>query len=287
LNTKQLDGETNLKPKLPFTQIDAALKDISNKQAVDSSLDFVSSLKIYASKPDADLYKFQGSVEMGGSQHSLDLKQFLHRGALVKNSNYLDAVVVYTGVDTKIVMNQGKYIFKQSQLDKAINLITIWNMLVIFILATIMTLKAFSFLDENMPEGGGGAAYIFYGAPSDLGIKAFGSYYLLFNQFIPFELIIILEMVKIHYTGFIEADVHLINEESGRQIKVQNLSMHEEIGQIQYLFCDKTGTLTQNKLLFRELESRKHSVEDQSWLMRCIALCHDAVRINGKLSGPS
>jgi hypothetical protein len=39
-----------------------------------------------------------------------------------------------------------------------------------------------------------------------MGVKAFGSYYLLLNQFIPYELLIIIEMVKIHYTGFIEND---------------------------------------------------------------------------------
>lgn len=60
--------------------------------------------------------------------------------------------------------------------------------------------------------------------------KAFGSYYLLFNQFIPFELIIILEMVKIHYTILMESDIELYNEEAGNRFLVQNLSMHEEIG---------------------------------------------------------
>jgi len=67
--------------------------------------------------------------------------------------------------------------------DKAINLITIWNMFMIFFLALIMTIKSFNFLkqwrDPNNPIGG--AYYIFYNSPDDLGFKAFGSYYLLFN----------------------------------------------------------------------------------------------------------
>ena len=53
-------------------------------------------------------------------------------------------------------------------------------------------------------------------------------------------------MIKIWYTGFIEHDVQLYNVEAGKNLEVQNLSMHEEMGQIQYLFCDKTGTLTKN-----------------------------------------
>ena len=133
-------------------------------------------------------------------------------------------------------------------------------------------------------------------------------------------------MIKIWYTGFIEHDVSLYNVEAGKSLDVQNLSMHEEMGQIQYLFCDKTGTLTKNQLIFREMAVLE-SDQDQSntqvqhitmttttmgsalgpflskkaaWkfkklppsqslenTLRCILLCHDVLRINGKLSGSS
>lgn len=131
-------------------------------------------------------------------------------------------------------------------------------MFLIFLLAGIMTSKSFKFLqDYRAPDGNNkgksGAYYIFYNSPDDLGFKAFGSYYLLFNQFIPFELVILIEMSKIYYTSFMEKDIELHNVEAGNSFKVQNLSMHEEMGQIQYLFCDKTGTLTKNMLVFREM----------------------------------
>ena len=58
-----------------------------------------------------------------------------------------------------------------------------------------------------MPNGPGtGAYYVFEDSPGDLGVKAFGSYYLLFNEFIPIELLIIIEMCKIHYTLYMERD---------------------------------------------------------------------------------
>ena len=104
-------------------------------------------VQIQALHPDADLYKFTGEVNLAFDKAiELDLKQFLHRGSTLKNSNFVDALVIYTGIHTKIVMNQGKYEFKQSQVDKAINLMTIWNMFVIFFLALIMTVKSFKFL---------------------------------------------------------------------------------------------------------------------------------------------
>ena len=49
-----------------------------------------------------------------------------------------------------------------------------------------------------------------------------------------------------YYTSWIESDVKLHNVESANSVKVQNLSILEELAQINYLFCDKTGTLTKN-----------------------------------------
>jgi phospholipid-translocating ATPase len=148
----------------------------------------------------------------------LDIKQFIHRGTMVVNSGHIDALVVYTGNDTKIVLNQGKYIFKYSHLEKAINLITLWNMFVIFFLALIMTLNYNSFLNKwsDSSTQTSGAYYLFYGSPKNLAFKVFGSYYLLFNQFIPFELIIIIEMMKIWYTAFIQRDIILHNVDEGK-----------------------------------------------------------------------
>lgn len=101
-------------------------------------------------------------------------------------------------------------------------------------------------------------------------------------------------MVKIHYTILMESDIQLYNEEAGNRFLVQNLSMHEEIGQIQYLFCDKTGTLTKNQLVFRHMsvpgqaeQPVLHDSEELNQMLRCICLCHDVLRLDGKLSGSS
>lgn len=63
---------------------------------------------------------------------------------------------------------------------------------------------------------------------------------------IPLEAIVFLELVRMFYSFLAEADIHLIDQSTGNSIKIQNQSMIEELGQIQYLFCDKTGTLTKN-----------------------------------------
>ena len=120
-------------------------------------------------------------------------------------------------------------------------------MMLIFIISFIWAANAFSFLADYKKDGAReGAYYAYERAPEDLGFKVFLTYLLLSNQFIPFELIIMVETTRLYYNGFLEKDIKLHNEEAGKAIKVNNLGMVEDMGMIEWLFCDKTGTLTKN-----------------------------------------
>lgn len=46
-----------------------------------------------------------------------------------------------------------------------------------------------------------------------------------------------------------------INEKHGTldKLRVNNMNLLEDLADIRYIFCDKTGTLTQNELVFKEL----------------------------------
>ena len=71
---------------------------------------FLEKMKITASKPERDLYKFDGNIDLGDGKKNKELKlvNFLHRGSILKNSVKIDAVVVYTGHDSKLAMNVQK-----------------------------------------------------------------------------------------------------------------------------------------------------------------------------------
>jgi phospholipid-transporting ATPase len=90
-------------------------------------------------------------------------------------------------------------------------------------------------------------------------LKALGSFYLLFNQLIPLTIVVILEMSKVNYTTIIEGDADMVFEDhfikNTRGCSVQNLSITEELGQVNYIFSDKTGTLTNNVLTFKQLST--------------------------------
>jgi magnesium-transporting ATPase (P-type) len=56
--------------------------------------------------PDPDLYNATGTISIGGDTSlNVDTKQFMLRGAILKNTEWIIGVVAYTGIDTKIMKN--------------------------------------------------------------------------------------------------------------------------------------------------------------------------------------
>ena len=81
--------------------------------------------------------------------------------------------------------------------------------------------------------------------------------YLIVNSFVPLDLLAMLEISKLMFTPIMQNDCEMMYvDEILRdtvQFKANTLNLAEELGQVDYIFCDKTGTLTQNELVFREL----------------------------------
>lgn len=75
-------------------------------------------------------------------------------------------------------------------------------------------------------------------------IKGFGSWFLIMMNFVSISLIVSLEMVKFVQGIFIEYDYMIYDETKNMPAVTQSSNLNEELGMVNYIFSDKTGTLT-------------------------------------------
>ena len=129
------------------------------------------------------------------------------------------------------------------------------NVILMLSMASSLAFANYAFTDRNYEK----YDYLFERGPSagELAFSAFFSFYLILNSFIPLELPIIIEISKFLTTYFMQNDVTLMQVNTKFKeidcLRVNNMNLHEELANISYVFCDKTGTLTQNELVFKKL----------------------------------
>ena len=109
---------------------------------------------MHAINPIKELYSWQGKIDadIDGelTSHKVDINSFLHCGSSLENSGSVVALVVYTGPETKLIMNLGKYKFKQSQFEKVLNGVLCFNLACAIILAIINVLLYRGFTKKHL-----------------------------------------------------------------------------------------------------------------------------------------
>lgn len=206
VSTANLDGERNLKPKLA-------------PQMTQKKLDEKDTVSINCMPPHKDIYKFDATIKKGSDTQTLDLKQFIPRGSMVKNSDNVYALVVYTATDTKLALNEGKYRSKISEYARILNIFLSINIFIMFTALVFMSQVGNRKFNKKY---GDQMYYVFdetEAAKQEDGkidyeeytFKAMMSFYLLFNGLLPLDLAVTLMITKLFMVGLIVADYYMVD----------------------------------------------------------------------------
>ena len=204
--------------------------------------------------PNNDIYKFDGNFSVQGKRESLISDNFVLKGSKLRNTGALYGVVIYSGHQTKVMMNSSKPRFKISDLERLTNLSILIILVTQFILAAIAAITgtlAASSTDDNIKwllQGIEGEENL---SKTELFVQLFGSWVLMLTNFVPISLIVTLELVKFWQGIFMSTDFLMYDKEMMEGMRCQSSNLNEQLGQIEYVFSDKTGTLTCNIMEFR------------------------------------
>jgi phospholipid-transporting ATPase len=200
LETANLDGEKNLKPKNCIAQIFNMFKDIDNCVRIKATIVF--------ENPNSDLSKFNGRLKINYKHdYSVNIKQLLYKGTILKNTPWAIGVVVYTGKETKIILNSQKQSSKTSHLEDLVNFLILFIFLFQLCLCIVLAIICSLW---NRSSGMKTNYYLIQNTdPNILGLISFWSYLLLLNTMIPISLIVSIEIVKYAQGFFMNNDIEL------------------------------------------------------------------------------
>ncbi|KAM8764541.1 phospholipid-transporting ATPase IK-like [Rhynchonycteris naso] len=242
VETADIDGETNLKYRQAPIVTHQELTSVKNMASFQG--------KVVCEEPNSRMHNFLGCLEWEGKKYSLDSGNILLRGCRIRNTDTCYGMVIYAGFDTKIMRNCGKVHLKSTKIDSLMNKLVILIFAFVVLISLALTC-GFSMRVKKFRAGHYYVPDIYKYSVTSESFFIFLSFLILLSVMMPMAMFIIAEFIYLGNSFFIDWDMEMYYEPQDIAAKARNTSLSVQLGQVQYLFSDKTGTLTQNIMTFK------------------------------------
>nr|XP_025966960.1 phospholipid-transporting ATPase IK [Dromaius novaehollandiae] len=244
VETADIDGETNLKFRQALLVTHRELESEESVAAFDG--------KVVCEEPNSRMHSFTGTLEWKGETYSLDSERILLRGCKIRNTDVCYGLVIYAGFDSKIMRNCGKIKQKKTKLDHMMDRLVIIIFLVLLVISLCLAIAS-GFWARRFQEKHSYLSTLYkHTTPAKQAFFNFWGFTILLSIIIPMSMYITFEFIYLVNSFFINWDLEMYYAIKDIPAKARSTSLIDQLGQIEYIFSDKTGTLTQNIMSFKK-----------------------------------
>ena len=244
IETKSLDGETNLKEKLALEEY----KDLN-----DYSYGDISGV-IICDYPNENLNVWNGQIfESEKEEVQCDIDNIILKGCVLRNTDYICGIIIYSGKNTKIMKNAKNVKGKSSKVLHVMNKF-LYSVFIFEISLCIL----FGYLSIIWEENKKNIFTYIYVKNNDENrfvkfITNTMTFFVLYANMIPISLYVVLEIIKSIQGLLVNYDQEIYDVSIDKKANLRTTQLIEELGQVEFIFSDKTGTLTQNSMVLKQI----------------------------------
>ena len=220
IRTDQLDGETDWK----LRKAPGITQKLNEAQILELN-GFIN-----YEPPSKFIYNFEGFISIKNSEgniikEALGLENTMWESTILATQKII-GIVIYTGKETRARMNSSMPKIKLGIVDHELNMVTFYLFCIMLCAAMFLTLLK------------GYYSRMFF---------TFFKFIVLFCAIIPIALRVNLVISKTFFS------VRINKDKSIPETIARNSTIPEELGRVSYIFSDKTGTLTKNEMIFKNI----------------------------------